>query len=103
MLQQIRDKVTNLSRTFGGALPDSELLREYHIKGPLDPEKLQMLREERLQIMMVQDTEDTQNKWVDMEKEETVIKLDLADMVVEHLVKEMVTELNSIEKSRSSF
>jgi len=38
------------SRTFGGALANSELLDEYHIKGPLSTEMLAMLREERLAI-----------------------------------------------------
>lgn len=41
------------SRTFGGALEFSELLREYHIKGPLEKDKLDMLREERLAILML--------------------------------------------------
>ena len=51
----MRDKVVGLSKTFGGALANSELLREYHIRGPLEQDKLQMLREERLAIMMMQD------------------------------------------------
>lgn len=36
VLQQVRDKVVSLSKTFGGALANSELLREYHIRGPLE-------------------------------------------------------------------
>lgn len=51
----MRDKVVGYSKTFGGALANSELLREYHIRGPLEHDKLQMLREERLTIMMMQD------------------------------------------------
>ena len=47
--------MVGLSKTFGGALANSELLREYHIRGPLEQDKLQMLREERLAIMMMQD------------------------------------------------
>ena len=55
----MKDKVVGLSKTFGGALANSELLREYHIRGPLEPDKLSMLREERLAIMMMQDVEET--------------------------------------------
>ena len=55
VLQQVRDKIIGLSKTFGGALANSELLREYHIRGPLEQDKLFMLREERLAIMMMQD------------------------------------------------
>ena len=53
VLQQVREKVIGLSKTFGGALANSELLKEYHIRGPLEQDKLQMLREERLAIMMM--------------------------------------------------
>ena len=40
------------SRTFAGALPCSELLREYGIKGPLEEDKLNLLREERLALVL---------------------------------------------------
>ena len=49
------EKVIGLSKTFGGALPNSDLLKFYHIRGPLEDDKLCMLREERLAIMMMQD------------------------------------------------
>jgi hypothetical protein len=37
---------------FGGALSNTELLKGYGIQGPLDWEKVEMLREERMQIIM---------------------------------------------------
>ena len=40
------------ARTFAGALPSSELLKDYGIKGPLDEEKLNLLREERLALVL---------------------------------------------------
>ena len=40
------------ARTFAGALPCSELLLEYGIKGPLDEDKLNLLREERLALVL---------------------------------------------------
>ena len=40
VLQQVKEKVVGLSKTFGGALANSELLREYHIRGPLEDDKL---------------------------------------------------------------
>ena len=39
-------------RTFAGALPHSELLKEYGIKGPLEEDKLNLLREERLALVL---------------------------------------------------
>lgn len=40
------------ARTFSGALPSSELLLEYGIRGPLDEDKLNLLREERLALVL---------------------------------------------------
>jgi hypothetical protein len=40
------------ARTFSGALPCSELLKDYGIKGPLDEDKLNLLREERLALVL---------------------------------------------------
>ncbi len=37
---------------FGGALPNTELLKGYGIKGPLERDKVEMLREERMQIII---------------------------------------------------
>jgi hypothetical protein len=45
-------KVNEWARTFSGALPCSELLQEYGIKGPLDEDKLNLLREERLALVL---------------------------------------------------
>jgi hypothetical protein len=36
---------------FGGALPNTELLKGYGIQGPLQWDKVEMLREERMQII----------------------------------------------------
>lgn len=83
VLQQVKDKVVSLSKTFGGALANSELLKEYHIRGPLENDKLAMLREERLAIMMMQDVEETQYKWEDVERQETGVRLDVADAILE--------------------
>jgi len=90
VLTQVREKVLSLSKTFGGALANSELLREYHIRGPLEPDKLAMLREERLAILMMQDCEDTQKNWEDTEPAETGVKFELADLILDILVQEIV-------------
>ena len=52
VMNQVRSKVMEWSRTFAGALPCSELLNDYGIKGPLDEEKLNLLREERLALVL---------------------------------------------------
>jgi hypothetical protein len=88
------------ARTFSGALPCSELLNEYGIRGPLDEDKLNMLREERLALVLSSEIEENEMLWTDYEYEETQAKLDVADMILEFLADEAVTELNKIQQSR---
>lgn len=64
-------KVMEWARTFSGALPSSELLLEYGIKGPLDEEKLNLLREERLALVLASEIEENEILWTDYEYEET--------------------------------
>ena len=48
-------QVQESARMFGGALPNTELLKGYGIQGPLQWDKVEMLREERMQIIFSQD------------------------------------------------
>ena len=52
-----------------------------------------MLREERLAIMMMQDVEETQHKWEDLERQETGVKVDITEKILDQLTAELVTEL----------
>ena len=52
VLKNVRQKVLDWAKSFSGALPCSELLQEYGIKGPLDEDKLNLLREERLAVVL---------------------------------------------------
>jgi hypothetical protein len=93
-------KVMEWSRTFSGALPCSELLQEYGIKGPLDEDKLNLLREERLALVLAAEIEENEQLWTDYEYEETQSKLDVADMILEFLAEEAASTLNKIQQSR---
>lgn len=88
------------ARTFAGALPCSELLLEYGIKGPLDEDKLTLLREERLALVLAAEIEENEQLWTDYEYEETQSKLDVADMILEFLAEEVAKDLNNILESR---
>lgn len=100
VMRQVRLKVMEWSRTFAGALPCSELLLEYGIKGPLDEEKLNLLREERLALLLSSEIEENEILWTDYEYEETQAKLDVADMILEFLAEEACNELTKIQDSR---
>ena len=84
------------ARTFAGALACSELLQEYGIKGPLDEDKLNLLREERLALVLAAEIEENEMLWTDYEYEETQTKLDVADMILEFLAEEAAKDLNRI-------
>jgi len=84
------------ARTFAGALSCSELLLEYGIKGPLDEDKLNLLREERLALVLAAEIEENEMLWTDYEYEETQTKLDVADMILEFLAEEAAREMNRI-------
>ncbi len=88
------------ARTFAGALSCSELLMEYGIKGPLDEDKLTLLREERLALVLAAEIEENEMLWTDYEYEETQSKLDVADMILEFLAEEAARDMNRIRDSR---
>ena len=48
--------------------------------------------------MMMQDVEETQHKWEDLERQETGVKVELADLILEQLTKEIVDELSNISQ-----
>ena len=50
--------------------------------------------------MMMQDVEETQNKWDNLEKQDTGVKLDVAQMILDQLATEMVKELQDIQMRR---
>jgi hypothetical protein len=99
-LKNVRQKVIEWARTFSGALPCSELLQEYGIRGPLDEDKLNLLREERLALVLASEIEENEILWTDYEYEETQAKLDIADMILEVLAEEAVQEISKIKESR---
>jgi len=70
-------------RIFAGTLPNTELLREYELKGPLDEDKLALLREERLAIALRMSSEE--EEW---RHDKGVCEVQLADMILEQLALE---------------
>mmetsp|Transcript_32163 Transcript_32163/g.31482 ORF Transcript_32163/g.31482 Transcript_32163/m.31482 type:complete len:125 (+) Transcript_32163:179-553(+) len=71
VLKNVKQKVLDWAKSFSGALPCSELLLEYGIKGPLDEDKLNLLREERLAVVLATEIEENEVLWTDYEYEET--------------------------------
>ena len=59
-----------------------------------EEELLDQLREEKLGNMLALEMMDHDDRWVDYEFEENQTKLDLADIVLEHLVMEVLDVVN---------
>jgi len=71
----------------GGYIPGEE---EFLDNGELDQERLQNIREERMSVFLCGDVKEEEKNWLNYEEEEMQTKLDIADMVLEHLVCETI-------------
>ena len=75
--------------------------REFYHNNLFDEEKFADFREKKLAAILAYDVEkEDQEKWLDYETEESQVKLDLADIVLDKLVEEAVHILNTIENKR---
>ena len=54
-----------------------------------EEERLNGVREARLGVLMVKELDENETKWIDYEDEDTQVKFDLADMVLEVLATEL--------------
>lgn len=89
ILEQVEGRVMGWAKTFAGTLNFSELLREYKIPY-LDDEQLAQVREERLALLLATEIEENEPMWTDYEFEETQVKLELSNAILEDLLKETV-------------
>ena len=79
-----------------GTLPKSEFV----INNNYEEEIFAETRERQLGIILSQEIIDNEETWINYETEETQVKLDIADMLLEQLVKESSAILNKIESQR---
>ena len=56
---------------------------------PSEEERLGQAREEKLGVLMMRELEENEGKWIDYEDEDTQVKIDLADMILEELAGEL--------------
>ena len=50
---------------------------------------MELIREERLARILIQEAEENEQLWTDYEYEETQTKIDVADIILEHLCSEV--------------
>ena len=94
----VKQEVFRWSQAFCGALPSpvfcfpsSSAARE---KEDFSDELFQENREKRLTQVLSAETVEQEHHWLNYEYEEAQVKIDLSDMILEHLVDELATFLN---------
>ena len=60
-----------------------------------------MQREKRLAKLLTMEIKAQEERWLDYEAEETQVKIDITDHILEHLVEEVANELGAITKPRA--
>jgi hypothetical protein len=69
-------------------------------RGMFDEELFVEVREKRLAGLLAGDVMDNEEQWLNYEYEETQVKIDASDMVLEHLIQEAIDLTAKIELSR---
>lgn len=62
----------------------------------MSEETLALQREKSLAKLLTREIANQEERWLDYEAEETQVKIDLSDFLLEHLVDEIVTELATL-------
>ena len=82
-----------------GTLPKSD----YVINDKFDEDYFTEIREKKLAILLAQEVIDNDESWTNYEMEEAEAEIDVADMILEHLVVETVDQLIGIERRRKKY
>ena len=91
LLNHVANQLESYAATQAGKIPTNDMVLS---SGILDEELLHQVREERLANMLAEEVMMRDEIWVDYDFEETQVVLDLADMVLEHVVQETIEILN---------
>ncbi|CAG9328453.1 unnamed protein product [Blepharisma stoltei] len=86
IFSQVRDNILECSKIRAGTIPEFDL----NASVSTEEEILRKIREEKLARLLTLEVMENDQQWVDYEFEETQVKLDLADMMLEQLVAEVV-------------
>lgn len=87
---RVKDEVLLWNSMQAGKVP---ILESNKSSANIDEEVLQNIREDKLASMLALEVVEHDHQWVNYEFEENQVKLDIADMVLEHLVAEVITIL----------
>ena len=90
ILTQTQQQIRSWTQQRIGQLPGPEFAQS---NGQIDEDQLQNKREENLSLALLKDLREKETGWIDYEAEETQVKLDLADMVLDYVITELIQVL----------
>lgn len=93
VVADVKKKIQGWSAMQTGKLPGPDMLMS---SGGIDEDFLQQVQEERLAACLATEMLESDTNWVDYEFEDTQVKLDLADIVLDHLVFEAFEVMQSV-------
>jgi hypothetical protein len=93
ILTAVQDSISRWGSIQAGKLPSGEMVLS---SGLVDEEYLTHVRLERLEACITMELMENDEAWVNYEYEETQAKLDLADIVLDHLVTEALALIQTI-------
>lgn len=73
--------------------------REFIFGGVFDEELFAEIREKKLATLLATEVIENEYKWLNYEFEEAQVRIDLGDMILEHLVSESIETLELIEEN----
>jgi hypothetical protein len=91
IIEEVKDELLDWTTIQAGKICTEDMLMS---NGALDEELLQQVREERLANMLADEIIEKDEIWTNYEFEETQVKLDLANMILEYLANESIIILD---------
>jgi len=99
-MYEVQDKIMSWAEIEAGTLADSETVRAAppEIRQIMTEKQfLAQIREERLANLLSTEISEAEPLWLDYEYEETQVKIDIADMVLQELCFETIKATNNLK------
>jgi hypothetical protein len=96
MFEIIKHDMFRWSIMQAGTLPR----REFIFSGVFDEELFAEIREKKLATLLATEVIENEYQWLNYDFEEAQVRIDLGDMILEHLVTESISISDRIEENR---
>ncbi|CDW79825.1 iq calmodulin-binding motif family protein [Stylonychia lemnae] len=97
LLQKVKFRVLDWAHISAGTMPKIFKAKQISQR---DRDHLELMREERLARILIQEAEENEPLWTDYEYEETQTKIDVADLILEQMIEELVSIMKNNQKDK---